>query len=277
MTTEASTPSLSAEDRAFLESLAPATPSPYHRLNPLTKAIVATVSTLAAFVLGGYVAPAAILALLVLPGAISARVTARLVRVALLISLPISISVALVSVFTRAGTTVLFTIGPFDATLEGVDFAAQVIVRLFVLAMALGLFGLTTEPRAFVVDLERRGLSPKIAFAAAATLETIPLMIERALAIQAAQRARGLDTEGSLATRIRGVMPLVGPVILSSLTEVEERSLALEVRAFGKPGRRDLLWSLPDDARQRILRWALVTAFVALTLGRVAGLVPALP
>ena len=102
-------------------------------------------------------------------------------------------------------------------------------------------------------------------------------MIERALAIQAAQRARGLDTEGSLATRIRGVMPLVGPVILSSLTEVEERSLALEVRAFGKPGRRDLLWTLPDDARQRILRWALVATFVALTIGRLAGIVPALP
>lgn len=275
--TEAGRASLADSDRAFLASLAPPTPSPYHRLNPLTKATLATVSTLGAFVLGGYLAPALILAVLVMPGAIAARVTARLVRVAILISLPISISVALVSVFTRAGTTVLFTVGPFDATLEGVDFAAQVIVRLFVLAMALGLFGLTTEPRAFVVDLERRGLSPKVAFAAAATLETIPLMIERALAIQAAQRARGLDTEGSLATRIRGVMPLVGPVILSSLTEVEERSLALDVRAFGKPGRRDLLWTLPDDARQRALRWILLIGFLVLAIGRIAGLVPALP
>jgi energy-coupling factor transport system permease protein len=270
-------PPLAAEDRAFLASLGPATPSPYHRLNPLTKAVVATVSTLAAFILGGYIAPLAILAILVLPGALAARVTRRLVRVALLISLPISISVALVSVFTRAGQTVLFTIGPFDATLEGVDFAGQVIVRLVVLAMALALFGLTTEPRAFVVDLERRGLSPRVAFAAAATLETIPLMVERALAIQAAQRARGLDTEGSLVTRIRGVMPLVGPVILSSLTEVEERSLALEVRAFGRPGRRDLLWTLPDDARQRVLRWALLLGLVALLAGRIIGVVPALP
>lgn len=274
---EESTRLLSAEDRAFLASLGPATPSPYHRLNPLTKATIATVSTLAAFVLGGYLAPAAILAVLVLPGALAARVTWRLVRVAVLISLPISISVALVSVFTRAGTTVLFSVGPFDATREGVDFAAQVIVRLFVLAMALGLFGLTTEPRAFVVDLERRGLSPKVAFAAAATLETIPLMIERALAIQSAQRARGLDTEGSLATRIRGVMPLVGPVILSSLTEVEERSLALEVRAFGRPGRRDLLWTLPDDAPQRALRWALLAGFLAVAAGRLSGLIPSLP
>jgi energy-coupling factor transport system permease protein len=272
-----SAPALSDEDRAYLASLAPPATSPYHRLNPLTKATLATIATLAAFVLGGYVAPLALLAVLVIPGAIAAGVLPRLTRVAVLISLPISISVALVSVFTRAGTTVLFTVGPFDATAEGVDFAGQIVVRLFVTAMALGLFGLTTEPRAFVVDLERRGLSPRVAFAAAATLETIPLMVERALAIQSAQRARGLDTEGSLAARIGGVMPLVGPVILSSLTEVEERSLALEVRAFGRPGRRDQLWTLPDDGRQGLLRWALLAGFLVVLVGRIAGALPALP
>lgn len=268
---------LSEADRAYLASLAPQAASPYHALNPLTKAAIATIATLAAFVLGGYVAPLAILTVLVIPGAVAAGVLTRLTRVAVLISVPISISVALVSVFTRAGATVLFTVGPFDATAEGVDFAGQIIVRLFVTAMALGLFGLTTEPRAFVVDLERRGLSPRVAFAAAATLETIPLMVERALAIQAAQRARGLDTEGSLAARIGGVMPLVGPVILSSLTEVEERSLALEVRAFGRPGRRDQLWTLADDGRQRLLRWALLVGFILVLVGRVAGALPALP
>jgi energy-coupling factor transport system permease protein len=217
-----------------------------------------------------------ILFLVVVPGALAAGLLGRVVRVAVLFSLPISISVALVSVFTRAGTTVLFNLGPFDATLEGVDFAAQIIVRLFTIAMALALFGLTTEPRAFVVDLERRGLSPRVAFAAAATLETIPLMVERALAIQAAQRARGLDTEGSLLARIRGVVPLVAPVILSSLTEVEERSLALEVRSFGRPGRRDLLWTLPDSGRQRALRWLLVVALLATLVASVTGLMPRL-
>jgi energy-coupling factor transport system permease protein len=265
---------LSAEDRRYLDSLAPLATNPYERLNPLTKATLAAVATLGAFVLGGYVAPLLILFVLVVPGAISAGVLPRLVRVAALISIPISISVALVSIFTRAGEHVIFVIGPFDATTEGLDFALQVILRLFVTAMALGLFGITTPPRAFVVDLERRGLSPRVAFAAAATLETIPAMVERALAIQAAQRARGLDTEGSLAARIRGVMPLVGPVILSSLTEVEERSLALEVRAFGRPGRRDLLWTLPDSGRQRALRWVLVIGFLVATVGRLGGVLP---
>ena len=66
-------------------------------------------------------------------------------------------------------------------------------------------------------------------------------------------------------------------MVLSSLTEVEERSLALEVRAFGRPGRRHLLWTLPDSTRQRIVRWALVIAFVSFMAGRVAGVIPGLP
>jgi len=268
---------LSVDDAAYLARLGPEAPTAYHRLNPLTKATAATVVTLAAFVFAGYVVPLAILAVGVVPSAIAAKMLPRLLRFAVALSLPIGISVALVSVFTLAGETVLFRIGPFDATAEGVDFAAQVILRLFVIAMALSLFGLTTEPRALVVDLERRGLPPRLAFAAAATLETIPLMIERAQAIQAAQRARGLDTEGSLGARLRGVMPLVGPVILSSLTEVEERSLALEVRAFGRPGRRNLLWWLPDTGRQRLVRWALVVGFLLLVGGRVASVLPAVP
>lgn len=266
---------LSPAEATYLASLAPPAPTTYHRLNPLTKAAAATVATLAAFILGGYIGPLTILVVGVLPAAFAAGILLKLVRFALLISLPVAVSVALVSVFTRAGETVLFVIGPFDATLEGVDFAGQIMVRLIVVAMALGLFGLTTDPRALVVDLEHRGMPPRVAFAAAATLETIPAMIDRATTIQAAQRARGLDTEGSLRARLRGVMPLIGPVILSSLTEVEERSLALEVRAFGRPGRRDLLWSLPDSSRQRLARWLLLVLLVAVIAARVTGSMPA--
>ena len=227
--------------------------------------------------LGGYLAPLAIIVLTILPSAVVAGVAGRLVRISLLLTLPIAISVVLVSVFTRAGTTVLFSIGPFDATAEGVDFAGQTLVRLFAISTSIGLFGLTTDPRAFVLDLERRGLSPRFAFVALATLEAVPAMVERAGVIQAAQRARGLDTEGSIRARLRGVMPLVGPVILSSLTEVEERSLALEVRAFGRPGRRHLLWRLPDSGLQRAVRWLALFALVAAIVLRIGGLLPTLP
>jgi energy-coupling factor transport system permease protein len=206
-----------------------------------------------------------------------AGVARRLIRVSFLLTLPIAISVVLVSVFTRAGETVLFEIGPFDATAEGVDFAAQTLVRLFAISTSIGLFGMTTDPRAFVLDLERRGLSPRFAFVALATLEAVPAMVERAQVIASAQRARGLDTEGSVAARLRGVLPLAGPVVLSSLTEVEERSLALEVRAFGRPGRRHLLWRLPDSASQFVLRAVLLAALVLAIGLRLTGTFPALP
>jgi energy-coupling factor transport system permease protein len=193
-----------------------------------------------------------------------AGVLGSLLRASVLLSLPIAISVVLVSVFTRAGTTVLFTIGPFDATLEGVEFAAQTLVRLFAISTSIGLFILTTDPRAFVLDLERRGVSPRFAFVAVATIEAVPTLVERAATISESQRARGLDTEGSIRARLRGLLPIVGPVVLTSLTDVEERSLALESRAFSRPGRRHLLWSMPDRPIERVLRYVLVGSLLAL-------------
>jgi energy-coupling factor transport system permease protein len=201
----------------------------------------------------------------------SAGVIGRLVRASLLLTLPIAISVVLVSVFTRAGTTVIFEIGPFDATVEGVEFAAQTVVRLFAISLSIGLFILTTEPRAFVFDLERRGVSPRLAFVAVATIEAVPNLVERAGVISESQRARGLDTEGSFRARLRGILPLVGPVILSSLTDVEERSLALESRAFSRPGKRQLLWAMADTTWERVVRWALVLLLVVAAVARATG------
>lgn len=195
----------------------------------------------------------------------------RLTKASFLLTLPIAISVVLVSVFTRAGTTVLFEIGPFDATVEGADFAAQTVIRLFAISTSIGLFILTTAPRAFVLDLERRGVPPRAAFIAVATIEAIPTLVDRAAVIGESQRARGMDTEGSVRARIRGILPMVGPVILTSLTDVEERSLALETRAFSRPGRRHLLWAMPDTTWERAVRWLLGAAFVALIAVRIAG------
>jgi energy-coupling factor transport system permease protein len=94
-------------------------------------------------------------------------------------------------------------------------------------------------------------------------------MIERAGEIVDAQRARGLDTEGSVVRRLRGVIPLAGPMITGALSEVEERTMALEARAFSAPGRRAVLRALPDSTGERIVRWS-VAVLVVLAIG--AGL-----
>jgi energy-coupling factor transport system permease protein len=254
----------------------PPTPTAYHRLNPLTKAVLATVGSIGAFVVGGYVGPIVVI-ISMLALASRAGVARQLLRASVLLSLPIGISVVLVSVFTRPGATVLFTVGPFDATVEGVDFAAQTIVRLLAISLSIGLFILATDARAFVLDLERRGVPPRFAFVALATIEAVPTLVERAGTISESQRARGLDAEGNLRARLAGLLPLVGPAVITSLTEVEERSLALEVRAFGRPGRRQLLWRIPDSTRQLVIRAVVLLALVATIVGRITGTLPSLP
>lgn len=268
---------LTLEDVALLARLEPATPTAYHRLNPLTKAIAASAATLVALAFGGYLVPAALLGAVVVPSAAAARALPDVLRTATIVTLPLAIAVGLVSIFTRAGTSVLFRLGPFDATLEGLDFAAQVTLRLFVMAAALNLFGRTTEPRAFVADLERRGVSPRVAFALGAVMDAVPAMVERARMVRDAQRARGLDTEGDVLRRVAGVVPLATPVVIGALHEVETRSLALEARAFGRPGPRHLLSTPADSAGQQAIRWSLVLCVLAVLVAATAGFLPKLP
>ncbi len=139
------------------------------------------------------------------------------------------------------------------------------------------LFYLTTRPSDLVLDLERRGVSARVGFVANASVQTVPAMLDRANAIIAAQRARGLDTQASAWKRIRGLVPIVGPVIMGAIGQVEERTMALEARGFTRPGRRTLLWTPDDSSRQRLARWIIVLGVLALGVARATGLLSSLP
>jgi len=86
-----------------------------------------------------------------------------------------------------------------------------------------------------------------------------------------AQRSRGLNTEGGFVARARGVLPVAGPLVLSALTEVENRALALEARAFAAPGKRTVLRAYPDSRAQRLLRWGLVVLTIVLLAAAFSG------
>jgi energy-coupling factor transport system permease protein len=223
-------------------------------------------------VLGGVVGPAVLVAVAVLAPATWAGVLGKLLRTSLLLTLPIAVSVLVINVFFfPGGATVLLRVGPFAATAEGLAFAGEVLARILAISGAVTLFYLTTLPADLVVDLEQRGVPPRVAFVANASVQTVPAMVQRAASITAAQRARGLDTEGSIWRRVRGVLPLAGPVLLGAIAEVEERTLALEARGFTRPGRRTLLWQPADSGRQALARWMLVASVPLLVAARLAG------
>lgn len=199
----------------------------------------------------------------------------RALRPYLLATLPLVISILLVNTFLYPGATDrIFTLGPISATWTGLAEALQATMRVVAFALSVALLALTTAVDDLLDDLEHRGVGRRTTFVIGSAVRTVPRMIERAGEIVDAQRARGLDTEGSIWRRVRGVVPLAGPMVVSALSEVEERTMALEARAFSAPGRRTTLRPLPDRVAERALRWGLALAAVALVALSIAGRFP---
>ena len=243
---------------------------PYTSLNPTTKLVLACAEAPFAFLVRGWTGPILVL-VLVFMTALVARVARRMVPF-VLATLPLVISILLVNTFLYPGASDrLFSVGPFTATGTGLVAALQATLRVVAFALSVAVFSLTTATDDLLSDLERRGLGRRGEFVIGAAVRTVPRMIERAGEIVDAQRARGLDTQGGPLRRVRGVLPLAGPMISSALAEVEERTLALEARAFTAPGRRTVVRRLPDSGLQRLGRWGAFLLVVAVVGATFAG------
>lgn len=265
-------PSTQTTERALPPGVGTEGPTAWHRLDPLTKLTLSITTILGVIALGGVPGPLLLGLLAVLLPSALARVTWTVVRTALLLALPLAVSAAVVNVlFTPGGATVLAELGPLRVTGEGVRSAAEAVVRVVVMAAAVTLYYRTTRPAELVASLQAHGAPPRLTFVIHHAVAMVPRLAERAGQVAEAQRARGLDSEGGLPSRIRGVVALAAPTVTGSIAEAETRTLALESRAFTRPGRHTLLWAPRDGTAQRASRWTMVALVALLLLLRVVG------
>jgi energy-coupling factor transport system permease protein len=260
-----------AQDPAGLPEYLTRPPQGFYRTtNPATKLAVAALEVVAAFLVPGWLGPLAVLAVVV-----AAAVGARRLRALAVIAaatLPVVISIIVVNLFLLPGAgDAIVRLGPIAPPWSGLSFGLQTTARFLAFSLAIGLVYLTTPIDDLLADLARRGVGRRPVFVVGAAVETVPQTIERAREIVDAQRARGLDTQGHFYRRAAGVVPLAAPLILGALAEVEERTLALEARAFTAPGRTTLLRIPADGTADRAIRWLAILALIALVAARVAG------
>jgi energy-coupling factor transport system permease protein len=170
------------------------------------------------------------------------------------------------SLFYPGGETEIFSIWIFTVTSEGVVFAFQTASRILVMVSSFLLLLLTTHPSALMNDLAKRGVPASLSYIITSTLQIIPQMQAKAITIQDAQRSRGLETGGNLINRIRSLLPLVGPLVFSSLVDVEERAIAIEARGFTLSVKKTSLIEIPDSQGEVVLRWVLA-AIALLAIG----------
>jgi energy-coupling factor transport system permease protein len=242
-----------------------------HRRHPLTKLLGILLVLVAVFFMPpGVSLP--ILAVLLAGIALSAGLAGAVLR-SLRIPSVLVISIIVVNaLFFPGGRDVVLAVGPISITREGLAFGLVSSGRLLVVFMALVLFLFTTLADDLLEALVARGVSHRIAFVVLSAVQLIPRMQDRATDILAAQQARGLSVSGTLGRRIRALVPLVGPVLLGSLVDVRERTLALEARGFGARPGRTAYRVVPDSGLDRVLRVALIVAILAVLASAVAGL-----
>jgi energy-coupling factor transport system permease protein len=234
-----------------------------HRLHPLTKLAAAALVIVAIYALPWLLAPLALFGALLLLAALSG-VADRFLGAALRVLLPITISLFVIQgiLFPPPGSDT-FALGPFMLARQGLEFAFLTSTRLLAFTGTFLLLLETTHPADLVYALTERGLPRSIGYILLVSLQIVPDMSARATAILEAQRSRGLETSG-VVRRVSALVPLVGPLVVGALVDVEERAMALESRAYTAAGPKTSLRQLVDTPAQRIVRWAILLALLGL-------------
>ena len=250
-----------------------------HRLDPRTKLILVIVYIAALFIAKWYCSYALVLCFLtasVLLSRIHLRVILRGVKPLLIII----VLTALLNMFYTPGR-VLVSFWVFKITLEGLQSAGFMVLRIVMLITGTFLLTYTTSPIALTDGLESL-LGPlkrihvpvhELSMMMSIALRFIPTLVEETDKIISAQKARGADFEsGNLIARAKALVPVLVPLFISSFRRADELAIAMECRCYhGGEGRTRMkqLHYAGRDAAALILGAALLGAVIVL---RVFGL-----
>lgn len=210
------------------------------KVHPFTKlAYIATGHQCAAA--GGQAVLFAIFIALSLAVLASGRLLKRVVPL-IAFSFTILITIFLIhGLFNQSNRNILFSIGPLHFYREGLLYALHIGCNVLNMLLSFAILVLSAKPSELVEELEKRGFSRRMGYIITSVFQIVPQMTGTMNTITDAQRSRGLETEGSLLTRAKAFLPLISPVVMSSLINTRERAVALEVRGFAAKQKKTYL------------------------------------
>lgn len=155
--------------------------------------------------------------------------------------------------FNHENVNLMFQLGPLKFYQEGMMYALRISCNILNMLLAFAVFVLTTKPTELVEDLEQAGFSPKLGYVISSVFQIVPQISGTMNTIMDAQKSRGLETEGNLITRAKSFLPLISPVVMSSLINTRERAIALEIRGFESGRKKTYLREGKMKTSDRIL------------------------
>ena len=211
-----------------------------HRADPRIKLLALIAYIVALFLAKNFYAMAVCVAIL-----IAAIIASKVPFLSILRSVKaiifLLIFTAVLNLFFHGGEHVFWQYGIIKITLEGVIFTVFFVLRLFFLVMGSALLTLTTTPVELTDGIESL-LTPlkwirfpvhELALIMSIALRFIPTLIDETNRIISAQKARGADFEsGNIFKRIKAIVPILIPLLISAFRRAEELGDAMDARCY---------------------------------------------
>jgi len=208
-----------------------------HRLNPLTKLVLAMPVAALVSLIDEPVTPLVI-------AAVAAATTWRLGNVPLAGVLR-PLAFALLLGFGMFWTGVLYYAGPgsdgpsivpgpLHISEASLIYGLTMLSRTLAIFATSSLFVLTTNPVDFVIALIHQARLPvRVGYAVFAAYRFVPLVQEELDNIRAAHQVRGASTGRSVLARLRQILGYAIPLLAISVRRAERVALAMDSRGFG--------------------------------------------
>lgn len=157
--------------------------------------------------------------------------------------LPVLIFTAIINIFYGEGGTVILSFWRLTITTGGIYRSVFMALRITLLIFISSVLTYTTTPNDLTDGIESL-LSPlkfiglknavhTLAMMMTIALRFIPTLIEEAEKIMNAQKARGADLEsGGLVKRVKALIPILIPLLISSVRRASELAEAMECRCY---------------------------------------------
>ena len=150
----------------------------------------------------------------------------------------------------------------------GIESALRLTSIIFALGGSILLFFETTDLEDLMIALQKMGMSHVSTFIFLSTLQMIPQFAQKSKVIMQAQRARGIETEGNILIRIKAFFPTLTPLIISSISDIEDKVVTMEARAFSVEVKKTYMQILDIKLLDYIIMFSSLILFVIFLVWR---------
>ena len=236
-----------------------------HKMNPVAKLIAAFLLVIACFATSNFVLLAVVLAIDVFL-AVQCNMVKQTIGLARAVAIFSVLLAVIALLFTPQGDVLVALPWGYIGT-GSVLAAVLIIVRLVACAVPLFLVFYVTKMNDMANSLVKVMHVPyKYAFTFMSTVHFIPVFMNDMAGIMEAQTARGVEFDGGLVKKIRLMVPLCVPLLVSSVRKTNSAAIAAEVRGFNlrtrESGYKEYPFSAIDGAAMAVAVVVLVAAVV---------------